>query len=141
MQTKKAQAAMEFLMTYGWALLGVMAAVAALAYFGVLTPTKYLPESCILGTGIACIDFTVHTTEINLFLTNSLGKDITIQSITVGSCNQSFNTPLSSGSQYLFNIPCNAGVTGESYRGDITISYDSGTLTKTHLGKLIAHIQ
>ena len=30
---KKSQVAMEFLMTYGWAILVVLAAVAALAYF------------------------------------------------------------------------------------------------------------
>ena len=35
---KKSQAAMEFLMTYGWAILVVLAAIAALAYFGVLNP-------------------------------------------------------------------------------------------------------
>lgn len=36
MKNKKSQAAMEFLMTYGWAILVVLAAIAALAYFGVL---------------------------------------------------------------------------------------------------------
>lgn len=41
---KKGQAAMEFLMTYGWAILVVLAAIAALAYFGVLSPSKMLPE-------------------------------------------------------------------------------------------------
>jgi hypothetical protein len=30
--------AMEFLMTYGWAILVVIAAIAALAYFGVIPP-------------------------------------------------------------------------------------------------------
>ncbi|MBI1979078.1 MAG: hypothetical protein HYS62_03415, partial [Candidatus Aenigmarchaeota archaeon] len=37
---RKSQAAMEFLMTYGWAILVVLAAIAALAYFGVLSPEK-----------------------------------------------------------------------------------------------------
>ena len=31
---KKSHIAMEFLMTYGWAILVVLAAVAALAYYG-----------------------------------------------------------------------------------------------------------
>lgn len=34
----KGQAAMEFLMTYGWAILVVLACIGALTYFGVLKP-------------------------------------------------------------------------------------------------------
>src|SRR3989338_6494201 len=56
---KKGQAAMEFLMTYGWALLVVLIAIGALAFFGVLNPSKFLPQQCILGPGLACVDFKV----------------------------------------------------------------------------------
>ena len=42
---RKGQAALEFLMTYGWAILVVLAAIAALAYFGVLSPDRFLPEN------------------------------------------------------------------------------------------------
>ena len=49
---RKAQAAMEFLMTYGWAILVVLAAIAALAYFGVLSPSKMLPETATGFTGL-----------------------------------------------------------------------------------------
>jgi len=34
---KKSQAAMEFLMTYGWAILVVLVALGALAYLAVLS--------------------------------------------------------------------------------------------------------
>ena len=54
---KKAQAAMEFLMTYGWAILVVLAAIAALAYFGVLSPDRFLPSKCVFPSGFGCIDF------------------------------------------------------------------------------------
>ena len=53
---KRAQAAMEFLMTYGWAILVVLVAIGALAYFGVLSPEKFLPSSCSLPSGLGCID-------------------------------------------------------------------------------------
>ncbi len=56
---KKAQAAMEFLMTYGWAILVVLAAIGALAYFGVLNPN--LGDKCDLGSGAECIDKAVIT--------------------------------------------------------------------------------
>lgn len=41
---RKGQAAMEFLMTYGWAILIVLAAIGALAYCGILSPDRFLPE-------------------------------------------------------------------------------------------------
>ncbi len=47
MMNKRAQAALEFLMTYGWAILVVLAAIGALAYFGVLSPTNFVPERCV----------------------------------------------------------------------------------------------
>ena len=36
MINKKSQAALEFIMTYGWAILVVLVAIGALAYFGIL---------------------------------------------------------------------------------------------------------
>src|SRR3989339_453464 len=59
MITRKSQAALEFLMTYGWAILVVLVAIGALAYFGVLSPDKFLPAKCQLPAGIACTDFKI----------------------------------------------------------------------------------
>ncbi|MBD3163914.1 hypothetical protein GF323_01830 [Candidatus Woesearchaeota archaeon] len=43
---EKSQAGMEFLLTYGWAIIVVLVVISALAYFGVLTPERSLPERC-----------------------------------------------------------------------------------------------
>ncbi len=43
---KKGQAAMEFLMTYGWAILVVIIAIGSLWYFGALNPSTFLPNQC-----------------------------------------------------------------------------------------------
>ena len=60
---RKGQAAMEFLMTYGWALLVVLIVIAALAFFGLLNPSRYLPEKCTLGPGLTCVDFSARTND------------------------------------------------------------------------------
>ena len=67
---------MEFLMTYGWAILVVLAAIGALAYFGVLSPSKILPSSCTVGAGFGCRDYKATSAQIDFKLLNNLGTDI-----------------------------------------------------------------
>jgi hypothetical protein len=85
---RKGQAAMEFLMTYGWAILVVIAAIAALAYFGVLDPARILPERCQFPAGMDCIDKAAIVGEsdpanndgnVTVALRNNLAFAITIQ--------------------------------------------------------------
>jgi len=72
---KKGQAAMEFLMTYGWAILAVLLSIGALAYFGVLSPGKLVPESCILFPGMACTDFVIIENAVIINVQNGIGKN------------------------------------------------------------------
>ncbi len=83
MFNKKGQAAMEFLMTYGWAILVVLAAIGALAYFGVLSPDRFLPEKCTLPSGTACLDFTGSASQITMVIQNSAGFDMNNVTVTV----------------------------------------------------------
>jgi hypothetical protein len=72
--SRKGQAAMEFLMTYGWAILVVLAAIGALAYFGVLSPSNFVPNKCT-AQGFTCADFSLDdaTDTVTLYLQNNLG--------------------------------------------------------------------
>ena len=54
MKSFKGQAALEFMMTYGWAILVVLAAIGALSYFGILNPAKFTPDTCLASSGFAC---------------------------------------------------------------------------------------
>lgn len=49
MQTKRGQAALEFLMTYGWAILAAIIVIGVLAYFGVFSPGKFVPEATVVN--------------------------------------------------------------------------------------------
>ena len=99
MMNKKAQAALEFIMTYGWAILVVLVAVGALAYFGVLSPDRFLPSKCTLSAGLACVDHKVANDavtasggKIQFRITNSLGYDIDTILVKVGECGDSAKT-------------------------------------------------
>ena len=83
---KRGQAAMEFLMTYGWAILVVLAAIGALAYFGVLNPSRTLPRSCTLVPGMSCDDFKVTTTTAQLVLRNGMGDRLSSVTASIQGC-------------------------------------------------------
>lgn len=142
---KKGQAAMEFLMTYGWAILVVLAAIAALAYFGVLSPEKFLGEKCILETGLSCVSHKVEPSQITLVLAQNKGKTIIINSIAVGSCSSTFSETMLSGTDHTFVIggSCNNGLQKESFKGAITIGYTEKdyNLSKTVYGDLNTKVE
>ncbi|MCP4651414.1 MAG: hypothetical protein GY853_15215 [PVC group bacterium] len=85
---KRAQAAMEFLMTYGWAILVVLVVIGALAYFGVLSPQNLLPEKCELQMGLNCKDYIISQGgaasdgTITVNLENGMGQGILITAMT-----------------------------------------------------------
>jgi len=83
---KKGQAALEFLTTYAWAFLVILIMIGALAYFGVLKPTKILPDRCTFGTEIGCIDYKITSgTTFDLRLKNNIGEPIIIDDIQISS--------------------------------------------------------
>ena len=75
MGSRKGQATMEFLMTYGWALLVVLVAVGMLAYFGVYDAKSALPDMCIMFPGFTCVEQIVDSTnnQIRMNFQNGLG--------------------------------------------------------------------
>jgi len=77
---KRGQTAIEFLMTYGWAILVVMVAIASLAYFGVLNPSRSLPERCLFGNNINCQDSLITNSggsgALNISILNGLGMTL-----------------------------------------------------------------
>lgn len=87
MLDKKAQAALEFLTTYGWAFLVILIMIGTLAYFGILSPGKILPNRCNIGPEFECIDFQISATDntFKIKLKNNVGEPIAVQSMTLDS--------------------------------------------------------
>ena len=138
----RGQAALEFLMTYGWAILVVLAAIGALSYFGVLSPDRFLPEKCFLPPGLGCIDFTGDRNGITLLIQNSLGRDIDLVTIAINgtgcvmSSQSSGPSELKNGAQGRYDFNCTP-VSGK-WQGVIDISYtNQGALSQRKRGELI----
>src|SRR3989338_6862255 len=84
----KAQAALEFLTTYGWAFLVILIMIGTLAYFGILSPSKLLPNRCNMGTEFQCLDYRItesgSSSQVQLRLKNNVGEPITIPAAPIG---------------------------------------------------------
>jgi hypothetical protein len=134
---------MEFLMTYGWAILVVLAAIAALAYFGVLSPDRFVPDKCMIqGEGLTCTESGARASDgvVSIGIANSGGRDVTINSIAVtatggcpagvGAINEVITT-IADGNRVVANFTCGAGAAdiGTKFRGDIVISFTPEDLT------------
>lgn len=149
MMKKRAQAAMEFLMTYGWAILVVLLAIGALAYFGVLSPQKLLPERTTFAAPLpnldnAVIDGATNSIEvafknnkgvaITLPLTGTLTPDtgVTCANATITATYNGLavvvnSTSIPNGDNFLVKWDCtNLGSTpetGTKFKADMTFDY------------------
>ena len=141
MQPKKSQAALEFLTTYGWALLVILIMIGTLAYFGILSPSKILPNRCTFGSEFQCVDYQISATAntFKLRLKSAAGEPIDVSAITLGSegatqyaCSTPPSNPLAWKSGQIIDLTwsgCNSAsagmVAGEKGKILVTISYNS----------------
>jgi len=149
MVTKRGQAAMEFLMTYGWALLVVLVAIGALAFFGVLNPGQFLPDTCTMPPGISCLESqaTGSNSVVTLVVQNGFGDnmDNVVWGLNITNVGTPINcaegtggsSPLVSGTSNTIAFDCSlvggSGLSaGSNIKGDVYIEYSLAGSTLTH---------
>ncbi len=145
---RKGQAAMEFLMTYGWAILAAIIAIVVLASFGVFSPGKLTGNIEAISQPFAIRVANVVNTgtndgTVNLDIIQNSGETINNVITTVkgtGSmagtdCTSAEIDSWNSGAVQTVAIDCTDGTaadtiaTGGSFAADITIRYNKGTST------------
>jgi len=98
----KGQAAMEFILTYGWAIIVVLLMISALAYVGVLNPQNFLPSKCLFNAGLGCNDHVIFDDgsgiKVTLILTNNFGSPISVSDINITDLDNNAGCECSSGS-------------------------------------------
>ncbi len=162
--SKRAQAAMEFLMTYGWAIMVVLIVIGALAYFGVLNPQRLLPPKCTFPTGLSCRDHIVTASgdEVKINLVNGLGKAIYIRNVSAdpltgnpitAPCNATMVSALYVRNGDSVDLNLNSSCTianmfvdpNTKYRWDINLDYyyadSDASYTKTISAELLTSIE
>ncbi len=130
---KKGQAAMEFLMTYGWAILAAVIAIGVLAYFGVFSPGKYITGNAIVNPPFyipAANAMESHGANggVQLAIKNNGGEDYEIYSVTISNCGTYTGLPdsINADETLTVTVECTAENSlsdGDNIKGDITIIY------------------
>lgn len=152
---RKGQAAVEFLMTYGWAILAAVIAIGVLAYFGVFSPGKYVTDSAIVTAPFYVNAQNINASGINIELRNNGGENLNVTTIVITGTTPSVtctcdtavercSSVVTPSNTTAFVASCASTLTvGGTYKGDITINYrKSGstidlTSTGTIAGKIV----
>ena len=152
---KRGQAAMEFLLTYGWAIIAVFIVIGALVYFDVLSPENFLSEKCVVSSGLVCDDYTVGSNGIQVRLQNSAGRDMVIKEVkfvsdaVAGECSSGQITGLlQAGESKSFAVvdPAGCSFSGSKEKNnyDLVVEYswlDSLSFTHTFNGELFSRVE
>lgn len=81
---KRGQAAVEFLTTYGWALMAILIMLGALAYFDLFDRDRYIAEGCETGAQLQCLESTINESGfLQLNMRNNYAVNITVEDIHI----------------------------------------------------------
>jgi len=158
-RTSPGQSAMEFLTTYGWAILVIIIILAMLFYLGIFNPKGKYANTCIFSPGHSCYTFKLGSGTGNIILDfgqatgNSIrvtgiscsanetyaGSNITslANSITIGSGAHAWIVGGDSGNSYQCkdafgsNVSGDSAALGERYKGRICVRYTELTSRET----------
>ena len=142
MMNLRGQSALEYLMTYGWALVVILVVIAALFALGILTPATYQGATCRGFGKIAYMDHALDANgDFHIRLANGSGQNILASNAIVSVDVEqdgiwdgtATNAAIWKGSA-LETFVINSGVTqasGVNYVSDVNIVYTpAGRLTQ-----------
>jgi len=157
---KKLQAAMEYLMTYGWAILIIALALGVLYSLGVFNPNRLKPVGCFLPAPFTCQIQTYNTAgSLTLLIGQGTGQTITINGAAcvdnslLTNNGLPTNVPslsqpktLASGGATSITVTCTTqsgsftGKIGDTFSGSLVIQYTIGSSTYYTVGSISAQI-
>ncbi len=140
--TRRANAALEYLVTYGWALFGIFVVISFLLGAGVFNPNRFVSDECTLQPNMVCTSYFIQNYEtrkvwLSFNLTNTMGFPIgirgysaTIKDLRTDPCASPGTCMiyLGQGDSVRLNITANTPydiVGPDTVKADLNISYTS----------------
>lgn len=135
------QSAMEYLTTYGWALLIMAIVLAAMFALGVFNPGQFAGQECLVPAGFSCLSYFIAnnglltlnlqqstTSPLNVTGYNCSTNSTTVKIIPIAPSSQVY---MAIGANYTFGIKCytstgladNSLISGTLFTGSIGINY------------------
>ena len=151
----RGQASLEYLFTYGWALLGIMIAIGALMYFGVFDTDNLRGRECTFPPGVTCQEFQLGDAQVDdslaLDLRNTYGATINVTQMRMDSdaLGDNINCDLATGSipgsgyvweqenitRFVCTPPSTNYYEGDTYEMIVTINFTQANHTYPHYTK------
>lgn len=146
MKSRKGQSALEYLMTYGWAVIAILVVIGLLYWL----TSQQASSQAQCGTGFPNLPITsnsITTTGLQVELTNGTGKSLTNVIVsgkfTEGATVQfakSSSASIAQGAKANFTVnPANALTAGD-VTIDLNVSYNDGTFSQVGTSKCTARI-
>ena len=147
---KKAQAALEFIFSYGWAILAVIVSLVGLAYFGILDISRFMPGKCFLESGLACTEYKIESqsgpSQVQLMIQNSMGQVIDNVIVYIGEpCGANSGAGVSMGNTLIhqFDIDCGSTLSERNFKSDLNVSYslEGSSITRVNGGEISTRVE
>jgi len=152
MRKTTGQSAIEYITTYGWAILLLIVVVAALFYLGIINPKSVLQSSCFFPADMSCRAYALNTSgNVGLDLGQATGHTINVTKFICSAQRNATPVPVGTPIQILngdhrlitngsANQKCldSAGVAatgtaGNQYKGRVYVEYVEADTGFTHL--------
>jgi hypothetical protein len=130
-------------------LLIPLVSIGAIAYFGVLSPDRFLPERCSGPSGLDCLDKASiqKNGDVQIALKNNLGFEIEFEqeirttedcsANLLASINDIYEFPITLKNGELARLKINCGkLDSGRFKTDITVNYRNNETGLTHSGSL-----
>ena len=135
---KKGQSALEYLMTYGWALVVIVIAVAALVVL--INPGSIQGDTCDSKLGNFVISQSnIDSTQAQLVLVNQTGQGVTNMAVTatgsgvMAALSNTTLTPsyttMNAGDTNTMTLPFGSTFQSGTYTVTFDLTYNAGSLT------------
>jgi hypothetical protein len=80
---KKSQAAMEFMITYGWVILIAVGIIAAIAAITDLNTLSFRSQKCEIYSSLKCLAFTIDNENLQIVLGNKAQEALIIKNASI----------------------------------------------------------
>lgn len=119
---KKGQAAVEFLMTYGWAILAAIVAIGIL-YVIIGNPQNLVGDRFDLSTPFVAGAKSASVSGVTIEFRNGAGESVNVTSVVITNCGTTSNIgSVVDGTLRAVNVACTL-TSGDRIKGDVSVNY------------------